>query len=105
MEEEEEENALAEINGSGFNSDPTSILAKTKTSVEGLKRGTEVGPSFLQRNVWAEISLVLWSTGSFDCSFFDFSSHPFLSSETSLRDDFLSLFECLPVEMLGYFNQ
>lgn len=32
-----EENALAEMNDSGFHSDPTSILAKTKTSFKGLK--------------------------------------------------------------------
>lgn len=46
---EEEENALAKTNDSGFNSDPTSILAKTKTSLEGLKRGTEVRQAFLPR--------------------------------------------------------
>jgi hypothetical protein len=34
---EEEENALAKINDSGFHSAPTSILAKTETSFEGLK--------------------------------------------------------------------
>lgn len=46
---EEGENALAEMNDSGFNSDPTSILAKTKTSLEGLKRGTEAGQAGLPR--------------------------------------------------------
>lgn len=43
VEDEEEENALAEINGSAFNSGLTSILAAAEARVAGLKCGTEVG--------------------------------------------------------------
>lgn len=46
---EEGENALAEMDDSGFNSGPTSILAKTKASLEGLERGTEVRQACLPR--------------------------------------------------------